>query len=139
MYDNTQSIEMFGDVSIEYDNTRLCLSIKHNKGKEVEETVEITQTGNYSVLCVHELNVNMDNYTTTIKRESSVMHIIDCRMESAFNEVHTIRILLEGYDEEDYSTISIKIFYKDMEKCRKDFAMMKEHYLYNRIAYPQWE
>ena len=137
MNDNTQSIEMFGDVEIETKNLELCLSIKHNKEKEIEETIEIIQTGNYSVVCVHKLNINVDGYITTITNESDDMHIIDCRMESAFNEVHTIRILLEGYERTNDSTISIKIFYKDMEKCRNDFDLMRKHYLYDRVAFPQ--
>ena len=137
MNDNTQSIEMFGDVKVDFNDLNLCLSIKHNREKEIEETIEIIQTGNYSVVCVHKLNINVDGYITTITNESDDMHIIDCRMESAFNEVHTIRILLEGYEKTNDSTISIKIFYKDMEKCRNDFDLMRKHYLYDRVAFPQ--
>lgn len=137
--DNSQTIEMFGDVEIETKNLELCLSIKHNKEKEIEETVEIIQIGNYSVVCVHELNVNVEGYTTTIKNESDDMHIIDCRMESAFNEVHTIRILLEGYEKSNDSTISIKIFYSNLEKCRNDFDLMRKHYLYDRVAFPKYQ
>ena len=137
MYNNTQSIEMFGDVEIELNLLYLFLTIKHNKEKDIEETVEIIQTGNYSVVCVHEVNINVDGHTTTIKNESDTMHIVDCRMETAFNDVHTIRILLEGYEKSNDSTISIKIFYKDLEKCRNDFDLMRKHYLYDRVAFPQ--
>lgn len=134
---NNQSIEMFGDVDIELNELYLFLTIKHNKEKNIEETVEIVQTGNYSVVCVHEVNINLYGHTTTIKNESDDMRIVDCRMESAFNEVHTIRILLECYEKSNNSTISIKIFYKDLEKCKKDFNTLRKNYLYDRVAFPQ--
>ena len=96
--DNNQSIEMFGDVKVDFNDLNLCLSIKHIKGQELEETVDIFQTGNYSVVCEHKLNINVGGCITTVKNESDDMHIIDCRMESAFNDVYTIRICHEGYE-----------------------------------------
>lgn len=137
--DNNQLIEMFGDVKVDFNDLNLCLSIKHIKGQELEETVDIFQTGNYSVVCEHKLNINVDGYVTTVKNESDDMHIIDCSMESAFNDVHTIRICLEGYEKTNDSTISLKIFYKDIEKCRRDFDLMRQHYLYNRVAFPHYQ